>query len=111
MIPFILAFQITNKLEIRELGNRILVGVFVGGFTGGLPALLLIVIDTIEYYLLGDRELAASVLGNSPPQLTLYTFSMSIVSTMSLWITLLIVSSLVGLVAGVISGNKRFRPK
>ena len=106
IMVFIIVSLLLAKLELKTLKQKVVFGFKAGSITGALVALVYTIVDKLQYYALGHRELVYELSGQSPPPLTIDLLFVGIGSTIVIWILLVILSSLSGVIAAFIYNTR-----
>jgi hypothetical protein len=102
----IMVFIITSLLLARSntyyFPTRVKRGVIIGGTIGGIYAIILYIVENIDYYFFGGRELISSTIGEPAPPLNIYTVRAELFSGLWACIFLVILSAVIGLIAALL---------
>ena len=88
IMVFIIVSLLLAKLELKTLKQKVVFGFKAGSITGAFVALVYIIVDKLQYYALGHRELVYELSGQSPPPLNIDLLFVGIGSTIVIWILL-----------------------
>ena len=106
-LVFIYTTMILSRLNIIVFKQRIKKGVIVGGGVGAIYATVLFLIEEIHYYFMGGREDIATTLGKPVPPVNFYSIRGELYTALWFWLFLIILSAIVGFLAGVIPFRRR----
>jgi hypothetical protein len=101
LLPIIVVQQYILKMGWMPTGNRIRIGLKLGGIVGASIALFFIIVQNIQYYFFEGRELAYSALGSDITRFTLQTLYMDLSTDVFILIGLTILSLISGLMASM----------
>ncbi|OGO27852.1 MAG: hypothetical protein A2136_07660 [Chloroflexi bacterium RBG_16_54_11] len=108
IMVFIITSMLLSRSNTFSFTNRIKRGVIVGSVIGGIYAIVLYIVENIEYYFFGVREITYSAIGIPIPPLNIYTIRGELCSGLWAIIFLVILSAIIGFIAGLLPGKPRF---
>lgn len=99
IMVFIIVSIISMKVELKSVRQRVAFGIKTGIVIGAIPATIYQIIDAVQYYYLGHRELVYEITGEIAPPLRINGLLAGIGGRVVVWILLIILSSFCGLLA------------
>lgn len=107
IMVFIIVSLLLAKLELKSVKQNVVFGFKAGCITGSLVATVYSIVNILQYYVLGHRELVYKLSDQSPPPLNIDLLFVGIGSTIVIWILLVMLSSLSGMIAAFIYNARK----
>lgn len=106
LLPFLTVKDILSYHELNGQVERMKVGLIIGVIAGLIPAITINIVSMIQYYFLGNRSIAYSALGMSPPEISLEVLYSEIGTQVVIIFLLVFLSALSGVVSSLIARKK-----
>ena len=101
LLPIIVVQQYILKMGWMPIGKRIRIGLRLGGIVGASIALFYLIVQDIQYYFFGWRELAYSTLSLDITEVTIQTVFVKLGTDVFILSGLTILSIISGIIASM----------